>query len=89
MMRSKNSHLFLETIPRAGTEGTVKNFLNDKCIKSTIRAKSGSMKGVQTYAGYIQKTDATYSFCIIINNYNGSRTQVRKTIEQWLSPIIK
>ncbi len=89
MMRSKNSHLFLETIPRAGTEGTVKNFLNDKCIKSTIRAKSGSMKGVQTYAGYIQKTDAIYSFCVIINNYNGSRTQVRKTIEHWLSPIIK
>ena len=89
MIRSSNSQLFLETIPPTGVEGTVRHFLNDVSITNTIRAKSGSMTGVQAYAGYIHKTDTIYSFCIIVNHYNGSRAQLRKTIEQWLSPIIK
>ena len=89
MIRSSNSQPFLESIPRTGVEGTVKNFLNSPEIKAYVRAKSGSMTGVQAYAGYIHTPDNIYSFCIIINHYNGSRAQLRKTIETWLSPILK
>jgi D-alanyl-D-alanine carboxypeptidase/D-alanyl-D-alanine-endopeptidase (penicillin-binding protein 4) len=89
MIRSSNSQPFLESIPRTGVEGTVKNFLTDPSITACVRAKSGSMTGVQTYAGYIHKPDNIYSFCIIINHYNGSRAQLRKTIETWLLPILK
>ncbi|HPW90423.1 MAG TPA: D-alanyl-D-alanine carboxypeptidase/D-alanyl-D-alanine-endopeptidase [Paludibacteraceae bacterium] len=89
MIRSSNSQTFIETIPRAGVEGTVKNFLKNPAISTYVRAKSGSMTGVQTYAGYIHKPDNIYSFCIIINHYNGSRMQLRKTIETWLLPILK
>lgn len=89
MIRSSNSQPFLESIPRTGVEGTVKNFLKNPAISTYVRAKSGSMTGVQTYAGYIHKPDNIYSFCIIINHYNGSRMQLRKTIETWLLPILK
>lgn len=89
MMHSKNAQQFIETLPRAGVEGTVKNFLTDKPSTCAIHAKSGSMAGVQSYAGYIHTKNEIYSFCVIVNNYNGSRAQLRKTIEQWLSPIIK
>jgi D-alanyl-D-alanine carboxypeptidase/D-alanyl-D-alanine-endopeptidase (penicillin-binding protein 4) len=44
-----------------------------------IKMKSGSIGGVASYTGYIKsKSGAAYTFAIIINNYNGDGTAIRK-----------
>jgi D-alanyl-D-alanine carboxypeptidase/D-alanyl-D-alanine-endopeptidase (penicillin-binding protein 4) len=44
-----------------------------------IKMKSGSIGGVASYTGYIKSRSGTeYTFAIIVNNYNGSGTAIRK-----------
>ena len=86
MAKSPHFDTFLGTIPRAGKEGSVAHFM--KTEKSAdIYAKSGSMDGVQAYAGYIVKNGTTYSFCIMVNHFD-RRQDARRAIEQWLHKII-
>ncbi len=44
-----------------------------------IKMKSGSIGGVASYTGFIKsKSGVDYTFAIIVNNYNGSGTAIRK-----------
>lgn len=48
-------------------------------LQNGIKMKSGYIDGVRSYTGYIQsKAGNAYTFCFIINNYNGSATAVRE-----------
>ena len=86
MYHSPQFPAYLNSIPLAGKEGTVKNFLTQNKT-AQIHAKSGSMAGVQSYAGYIVKGRKTYTFCIIVNHFD-SRKQVRKEIESWILNVV-
>ncbi len=86
MYHSPQFPAYLNSIPLAGKEGTVKNFLKQNNT-AQIHAKSGSMAGVQSYAGYILKGGKTYTFCIIVNHFD-SRKQVRKEIENWILKVV-
>ena len=86
MYHSPQFPAYLNSIPLAGKEGTVKNFLKQNKT-AQIHAKSGSMAGVQSYAGYILKGGKTYTFCIIVNHFD-SRKQVRKEIESWILKVV-
>ena len=75
--------------PLAGQEGTLKSFLAETPLDSYIAMKTGSMKGVQCYAGY--KVDENYmpthSVVIIMNDITGSRSKVKKAAETMLLEI--
>lgn len=44
-----------------------------------IKMKSGSIGGVASYTGYIKSKSGTeYTFAILVNNYNGDGTSIRK-----------
>ncbi len=87
MYHSPQFPAYLNSIPLAGKEGTVKKFLTQNKT-AQIHAKSGSMAGVQSYAGYIVKGGKTYTFCIIVNHFD-SRKQVRKEIESWILKAVE
>lgn len=82
--RSDQSVHFFNSLPKAGEEGTLKWFLKDSRLKGKIAAKSGSIGGVQCYAGYLNDGDKRYAFTVMVNKYSGSRQQVRQAIEQFL-----
>lgn len=88
MFNSSQFPAYLNSLPIAGEEGTVKSFLRDVPSQVKVYAKSGSMAGVQTYAGYILKGNKNYSFCVMVNNYSGSRAALRKEIEKWLQKAV-
>ncbi len=75
--------------PLAGQEGTLKSFLAETPLDSYIAMKTGSMKGVQCYAGY--KVDENYmpthSVVIIMNDITGSRSKAKKAAETMLLEI--
>jgi len=82
---SKNAEVFYTSIPLVGKEGTVKNMCKNTVAVGKIRAKSGSVKNVRAYAGYVKtKSGRKLAFSIIINNFNGSSSSVRKKIEKIL-----
>jgi D-alanyl-D-alanine carboxypeptidase/D-alanyl-D-alanine-endopeptidase (penicillin-binding protein 4) len=82
--KSACSTVFVESIPRAGIEGTVRNTLKDSKLQGNIRLKSGSMSRVRSYAGYVTKDGKTYSIAVMVNNFSCKQSQIKTDIEQLL-----
>ncbi len=75
---------FFNSLPKAGEEGTLKYFLRDTRLSGKVAAKSGSIGGVQCFAGYLIDGEKKYAFAVMVNKFNGTRSEVRKAIEQFL-----
>lgn len=86
-MRHDNPYgnLFFQSLPIAGENGTLRNFLANSPLTGKVFAKSGSIKRVLCYSGYIHFSNAKeYAFSIMVNNFYGSPTVVKKAIEKLL-----
>lgn len=72
-------------MPLAGQEGTLKDFLKDTDLDSYVAMKTGSMRGIQCYAGYKldEKFAPTHAIVIMMNEI-GTRSQARHAAEQLL-----
>lgn len=75
--------------PLAGQEGTLRSFLAETPLDSYIAMKTGSMKGIQCYAGYKLDDDyaPTHAVVIIMNNITGSRDRAKKAAQKMLLDI--
>lgn len=86
MAKSRLAEQYTALFPRAGMEGTVKSLLEKTRLKGQFAFKSGSMGGVQCFAGY--KLDAqgkpTHTVVILVNSFFCSRGEVRGAIEKFL-----
>jgi D-alanyl-D-alanine carboxypeptidase/D-alanyl-D-alanine-endopeptidase (penicillin-binding protein 4) len=72
-------------LPTCG-KGTLSSYY--KQDSGYIFAKTGSLSGVAALSGYlITKKDHLLLFSILINNYTGSGTAVRRQIEAWIHHI--
>ena len=80
--KSRYADKFYASLPIAGKEGTVRSFLKE--TKTEIRLKSGSISGVQCYAGYFDKNGKRYAFCVMVNNFENSRQALRKAMEEMI-----
>ncbi len=74
--------------PLAGQEGTLKSFLVETPLEGYIAMKTGSMKGIQCYAGYMLDDDynPTHTVVIIMNDLV-SRDKAKKAAEQMLLSV--
>jgi D-alanyl-D-alanine carboxypeptidase/D-alanyl-D-alanine-endopeptidase (penicillin-binding protein 4) len=84
IQRGKNGKSFRESLPKAGEEGTVRNFLKGNGLEGKVWVKSGSISGVQCYAGYYMDGERKYAFTLMVNKFSGPRGVVVKNIEQLL-----
>lgn len=75
-------------MPLAGQEGTLSEFLKDTALDAYVAMKTGSMKGIQCYAGYKldEEFAPTHSIVIIMNDI-GPRAAARKSAEELLLGI--
>ncbi len=86
--RSKYSEVYYESIPVVGKNGTVKNICKGSNAVDNMRAKSGSIKSVRAYAGYVTaKSGRSVAFSLIINNYNGSSSNTGRKMEKLMAAI--
>lgn len=86
--KSKYSQYFYESLPIVGKDGTFKYFCKGTSAENNMRIKSGLMKKVRSYSGYVTtKSGRKVAFSLIINNYNGTSTNVRKKMEKLLAAI--
>lgn len=86
-MDEKKELKFEELLPIAGQDGTVAKFLKETPLSGNARVKSGSMSGIQSYAGYLEKDGKRYVFALIVNHWNGDRTDLRNEMEKLLNGL--
>ena len=87
---SPNPH-YASFFPLAGQEGTLKKFLAGTELDSYIAMKTGSMRGIQCYAGYKLDDDymPTHVIVIIMNDITKSRQKAQQAAENLLLTIFK
>ena len=78
------SDAFIASLPQAGIEGSVRNFLKGSKLQGKARLKSGGITGVRSYAGYITKDGKTYAVAVFSNNYSCPMSRMSRALEKLL-----
>lgn len=82
---------FASFFPLAGQEGTMRNFMKDTPLDSYLALKTGSMNGIQCYAGYLLDDNyaPTHAVVVMVNGFKGSRAAVKKAVGDMLLEIFR
>ena len=78
------SDAFIASLPQAGIEGSVRNFLKGSKLQGKARLKSGGITGVRSYAGYITKDGKTYAVAVFSNNYSCPMSRMTRALAKLL-----
>ncbi len=88
MASSKNYQSFYTSLPIAGKSGTMKNIGRNTYAAGRLRAKSGTMTRVKSYAGYVtSKSGKNLAFAIIVNNYTCYTSTMTRQLEKIMVEI--
>ena len=72
----------VDVMPRAGKR--VSDKMGDTALGKTVALKSGSMSDVQCYVGYYPADKPRYAWTLLVNNWNGTRRNLRNNMGQLL-----
>lgn len=78
------SDAFIASLPQAGIEGSVRNFLKGSKLQGKAHLKSGGITGVRSYAGYITKDGKPYAVAVFSNNYSCPMSRMTRALEKLL-----
>jgi serine-type D-Ala-D-Ala carboxypeptidase/endopeptidase (penicillin-binding protein 4) len=75
--------------PEGGRQGTIKNLYGPKAGKTPyVYAKTGTISNVYCLSGYlIAQSGNQYAFSIMVNNFLGGATPVRREIQRLLEQV--
>ena len=72
MYRHEHFTYFLDSLPIAGVDGTLKDRMRNTPAEGRVVAKTGSMTHVLNLSGYVRSREGRmYAFSIMTNNYTG------------------
>ena len=81
---------FFESLPIAGESGSLKNIFKGSDAQGNIRAKSGFMSNVRSYAGYVNtKSGKQLAFSFIVNNYDCTPREMKKKFEKIMFLLVE
>lgn len=90
MNECEHAAIYKNSLAVGGVDGTLKRIWKDEDVKGFVLGKSGSMNGVLGYAGYFSsKNGKQYAFCIIVNHFTESFSDIRTGIEEVISELIR
>jgi len=87
--KSLNKEVFFNSLPVSGKSGTLTTFLRKTALQGKVHAKSGTISGVKSYAGYIENNNKTYVFAILVNHADGTSKAVTRKMERFLLSIFE
>jgi serine-type D-Ala-D-Ala carboxypeptidase/endopeptidase (penicillin-binding protein 4) len=82
-------NLFRNTLSVSGTDGTLRNRLSAADVKGSIHAKTGTLNGVTTLAGYITTQSGRDLIFSIFANRVSAKAKTKKTIDEICSLLAK
>jgi D-alanyl-D-alanine carboxypeptidase/D-alanyl-D-alanine-endopeptidase (penicillin-binding protein 4) len=75
--------VFYNSLPLAGISGTMHKWLTGTVGQGRIRAKTGSLAGVRSYAGYVNTLSGKQLiFTFIVNDFSCSVPKFKKKMEE-------
>jgi len=82
----------IESLPVGGESGTLRNRYIETAPEAVglVKAKTGTLTGTVSLAGYVQSGDREYAFVIIadkIRRTNSASDRARKTLDRYLAKI--
>lgn len=86
MAKGPHSDIYPAFFPRAGMDGTMKNFMAKTPLKGKLALKTGSVNAVQCYAGYLldEKESPSHVVVVMVNGFYCPRARVRDAISKYL-----
>ena len=80
--------LFINTLAVSGTDGTLKNRLSGYEVRGSIHAKTGTLNGVTTLAGYMTTRSGRNLVFSIFANRVRAEARVKRTIDEICSIFV-
>jgi D-alanyl-D-alanine carboxypeptidase/D-alanyl-D-alanine-endopeptidase (penicillin-binding protein 4) len=81
--------MITEALPHSGIDGTLKGRMGTKSMRRRIVAKTGSMTGVSTLAGYAHATNGHTLAFVILNQNVLKLSQARAWQDKVCSAIVE
>lgn len=88
MREHPDGELFLESLPIAGVDGTLRNRMKEAPLHGNVRAKTGTIRYVNTLSGYMEThTGEPLAFALMLNAYQppAGAPSARADLDQVLS----
>ena len=79
---------YLASLPVGGVDGTLTRRMRGMAAEGVLRAKTGTLRGITTLAGYTTTADGeTVAFSILVSNYLGS-ARPRRALQDKIGDIL-
>jgi D-alanyl-D-alanine carboxypeptidase/D-alanyl-D-alanine-endopeptidase (penicillin-binding protein 4) len=89
MTTAKEFDAFYATLPVAGVSGTLSSVCKNQPGEGKIHAKSGTMKRIKAYSGYVETNSGKrICFSLIINNFNCSSEYTVEQMEKVFNTMV-
>jgi D-alanyl-D-alanine carboxypeptidase/D-alanyl-D-alanine-endopeptidase (penicillin-binding protein 4) len=74
---------FYNSLPLAGVSGTLSKYMKGTKAEGNLRAKTGSISRVKSYAGYVRTVSGKrFIFSILVNNFTCTGPEMVKKLER-------
>jgi len=81
---------FIETLPRAGVDGTLADRMKGTPAADNVKAKTGSFSNARSVAGYVRTADGEpLEFVVMANNYGASAKVIDDATDAILVALAK
>lgn len=86
MLHDEFGNEYISLLPISGMHGTMRHFLTGTPLEGRVAMKTGSMKGVQSYSGYLLDEEGrpTHLLVFIANDFKCSRIALKNDIQRLL-----
>ena len=80
---------FVASLPIAGVDGTMRRRMRATPAAGSLRAKTGSVKGVFGFSGYL-RTEAgeTVAFAFLVNDFRNGVRPIKEAQDRWANTIM-
>ena len=88
LRKMATNHYYASFFPLAGHDGTLRKFLAGTRLDGYVALKTGSMNGIQSYAGYKldDNFEPTHVIVVMVNNM-ADRARARAGIQKMLEAL--
>ena len=77
----------VDLMPRVGVNARIGTLIPGTAMSTHLAVKSGSMRDVQCYVGYYPADEPKYAWAVLVNNWHGSRPNLKDKIDRLLIGI--
>ncbi len=88
IFKDKSFQDFEKSLPVAGVSGGMATMLKGSIAAKNLKAKTGNMEKIKSYAGYVKNAGGkNIAFAIIVNNYNCTNAVLKQKLEKLMLVI--